>query len=308
MASIPAGQFFEPWEPEPIDSWPAFQESINALTDRYSHNRLVWRGARDADWGVQSSLYRSLGNVLGHQPDEDEMVAAEKQILKRARTDWRFDGMPALELFALLQHFGGPTRLLDVSENPLVALWFATEAPTANESDLEADGRLLAFVAPREKDIQLNRNWHGRDPLWHDLRNDQRRASEKWGTGLGRRYWRPPTYHSRIASQSAGFLLDGVPVEAARSDFAIHAPEERTRWTAMDLREFSSIPLRLTKARAGQLSAEASPVFTFRVVQEAKAEIRNQLESRFALSASTVYADMFGFGQYLAHRPEELLG
>lgn len=189
-----------------------------------------------------------------------------------------------------------------------MALWFATEAPTANESDTEADGRLLAFVAPREKDIRLNSYWHGRDPRWHELSSDPQRASHKWGTGLGRRYWRPPTYHSRIASQSAGFLLDGVPVEAARSDFAIHAPEERTRWTATDLREFSSIPLRLTKARDGKLPAEASPVFTFRVLQEAKAEIRSQLESRFALSASTVYADMFGFSQYLAHRPEELLG
>ena len=55
--------------------------------------------------------------MRGNQPfpTEEQLIAAEQEILKAARTDWRFDGMPALETFARLQHEGGLTRLLDVS-------------------------------------------------------------------------------------------------------------------------------------------------------------------------------------------------
>jgi hypothetical protein len=44
-----------------------------------------------------------------------------------------------LQLLAALQHAGVPTRLLDVTANPLTALWFASA------SHPNADGLLLAF-------------------------------------------------------------------------------------------------------------------------------------------------------------------
>ncbi|WP_166869336.1 FRG domain-containing protein [Salinibacterium sp. ZJ70] len=299
-----ATRFFEPWEQASIANWQDFQAEVNELTARYEGHRLVWRGVRDASWGVHSSLSRALRQVYGRYPTENEMVAAEKESLRLAREDWRFDGVPALELLAQLQHFGGPTRLLDVSENPLIALWFATEEPRKDEA--ENDGRVLAFVAPTTRDIHLNDRWNGRNARWHSLTTDFARVEKRWGTGLGRSYWRPPTYHGRIGSQSAGFLLDGVPLEGARGGLGQRSPEIEEAWTAAEMREFASIPMKLTHIRRGNLAADSAPVFTYRLKAGAKPDIRHQLQVRYSLRASSIYSDMFGLAAHLASRPELL--
>src|SRR5690554_5375655 len=112
MAADTPGLRFREWEPEPISTWSEFQVAVNSLTSSYADHRLVWRGVRNADWGLYSSLYRALSETLGRPPTEDDMVRAEKSLLTIARDDWRFDGTSALELLAQVQHFGGPTRLI----------------------------------------------------------------------------------------------------------------------------------------------------------------------------------------------------
>lgn len=51
-------------------------------------------------------------------PDGDQMVPAERELLRIARNSWRFDNLLALETYARVQHFDGPTRSIDVTKNP----------------------------------------------------------------------------------------------------------------------------------------------------------------------------------------------
>jgi hypothetical protein len=129
-------------EPPPFDSWLAHGWGIevqtpNQLLGLISHIALLakdrtyaWRGQNDADYKFSSSLYRRLAKD-GDQVTEAAVREKELEILEEARR-WglgRDLGSSAtdLHLLAVLQHHGVPTRLIDVTSNPMTALWFATE-------------------------------------------------------------------------------------------------------------------------------------------------------------------------------------
>jgi len=294
-----ATALFARWELV-ITSWPEFQAAINDLTSMYATDSFVWRGQSDASWGLHSSLSRTLAGVIGRVPTEDQMVEAEKQLMRRARIDWRLDGTPALQLFAQMQHVGVPTRLLDVTFNPLIAAWFAVARDGKTD---DVDGRLLVF-SDKNTPVQLNSQWNANRPRWHFLRNDDERRYVGWGTGLGRKIWRPPALHGRIPAQNAAFLLDGVPVDVP-DGFAIGP--DGVHWPAEEMREYTSIPMRFAHPREGRLPSQNAPVFTYRITGRAKDEIRDQLERRFGYHFATVYADIEGLAEYAKRWPAKAL-
>ena len=86
-----------------------------------------FRGVRDADYDLQPTLYRRTDLTSFAQ-----FAGLEQKLL----TEFKHRSPPfvgkipvdALELLFLMQHYGIPTRLLDWTENPFVALFFALEA------------------------------------------------------------------------------------------------------------------------------------------------------------------------------------
>ncbi|WP_409046906.1 FRG domain-containing protein [Microbacterium sp. HA-8] len=299
MGEPDATDLFAPWEGW-IDSWETFQQEVNRLTSTYSNERFVWRGHANARWGLRSSLDRALTTQLDRPPTEDDLVAAEKRLLHLARIEWRLDGIPALQLFAQMQHVGVPTRLLDVTFNPLIAAWFAVARDPINDED---PARLLVFT-DSNRPLQLNTNWNSNTPRWHRLTDETSRRRVNWGTGLGRKIWRPPALHDRIPAQNAAFILDGAPIDALESGRT--RPDGRSIWAAAELRRFASVPMRLAHVGEDRLPKKA-PVFTYRISPGAKSEIREQLEERFGYRFATVYADIEGMAEYVKRWPEQLI-
>ncbi|MGN6272165.1 MAG: FRG domain-containing protein [Protaetiibacter sp.] len=310
--------YFGPSEIE-INSFDDLHNEITKLIGKTPSLPLVWRGVRRASWGLHSHLYRQLMRVNKvvppekkpkreqRYPDENQMVAAEREILRTARDDWRFDNMSALETFARIQHAGGPTRLIDVTLNPYVAAWFAVEA---NDDDNDHDARLFAIATrPVEKEgkppagdssIHLDAVGAGRDPFWHLLDTPAKRQQWDWGTGARRRLWVPPAYDPRISAQNAAFVLDGVPITSMKtaSYFTI---EHNIYWRRADLLAASSIYLKMHSPRRKPQynSRNFAPTFSFKIAADKKAEIREYLESRFGYRRSYIYPDMAALAEHL---------
>ena len=98
-----------------------------------------YRGQANKEWKIKCSLFR---NSLIEK--EEQLI---QEVLNRRPLDF-INCKNNLEKLVLMQHYGIPTRLLDITINPLVALYFSCEG------EEEEDGAVYIFE--ENNDIDLN--------------------------------------------------------------------------------------------------------------------------------------------------------
>ena len=95
--------------------------------------RPVYRGQADADWEPESGAVRRLRDAYGEDLPVDEIrnLVAEYHKEGLIVPMQVIDGanLSPLQRLSVLQHQGAATGLLDFTEYPLVALWFACSVP-----------------------------------------------------------------------------------------------------------------------------------------------------------------------------------
>ena len=99
---------------------------------------VIYRGIADSDY----NLLPGLARIRQQEPDTEALLINE--FLTR-RPD-AFSGLSEFDMLAKMQHYGLPTRLLDFSLNPLVALYFACESKNTKP------GRVLCHNAYLSKE------------------------------------------------------------------------------------------------------------------------------------------------------------
>ncbi|MDC9821993.1 FRG domain-containing protein [Pectobacterium polonicum] len=125
---------------EPIKSVAQFIDFVMTWNDKGS-TPVAFRGQKFSEWSVEPKIFR---DDVGLYEKEDDSI---REIISIHPSEFESDNS-MFDKLVRAQHFGLPTRLLDVTINPLVALWFATEEKT-NEN--ENDGAVFAFYVPESR-------------------------------------------------------------------------------------------------------------------------------------------------------------
>lgn len=126
----------------------SIQDLLEVLNDdNEDYNGSIWyRGQADKNWSLMPGYVR-----LKNPPSESTLLKRFKQsaaMLIQNTPNQSFDWL------FLMQHYGVPTRLLDWSESPLVALYFAIENSSID------DGIDAALWSLRPSELNKNAGIH----------------------------------------------------------------------------------------------------------------------------------------------------
>lgn len=132
-----------------VSSFQEYVSIVSEIAEPYEGRqmigtKLLYRGQANKDWKLLPKVAR--GKQFESQV---ALFDYERNLIEEAKYRmpevFRSDMIP-VDLLALLQHYGIPTRLLDVSASPLVALFFACN----NDKTANTDGEVIVFKRDNE--------------------------------------------------------------------------------------------------------------------------------------------------------------
>lgn len=177
-------------------------------------NNFVFRGHSDASWKLESTLERMFGNTLC----ADKAKLFEKYSLDTFKSKYHIycgiEHVPKSKLawLSVMQHYGVPTRLIDFTTSPYVALYFALETydPLSNK---KLSIYCLNYSAIIDESIKSIKNI---DSHFNETRSSIQGKQDDMFDSIIDRYihdiaWviEPLELNARIDRQAGTFLISG---------------------------------------------------------------------------------------------------
>lgn len=174
----------------------------------WEQSHIYYRGQANAEWGLLPGLFRG-------DADNNGILLDEHKLLQRANLRfWNtLSQMPTyLERLVFLQHFGLPTRLLDVTFNPLVALYMACADDKWNDADGKVFFGYPSYDSEQPDIAELTAQFgfeiegDGQD---YNIRDFISKQGAKVGIDQFTRplFIFPPINNTRIESQDGAFIM-----------------------------------------------------------------------------------------------------
>ena len=193
-----------------INSWDKLEEILN--TKKY--RKWIFRGQSDASWDLISGYLRYARNIKTiTTPDQKRlgpMNMHEKNMFKKfqAHAHLYLTNLPpktdTIEWLALMQHHGTPTRMLDWSFSPYVALFFAVES---------ADKQFSLYCMKPDEFRSADEDYFGK--LGEDLDTLKKKVFiDKRGNKNFLYAYEPKFQHERLVSQQALFTISSSNYES----------------------------------------------------------------------------------------------
>ncbi|WP_133379190.1 FRG domain-containing protein [Klenkia marina] len=166
----------------------------------------VWRGCVSSRRPVRSSLLQSLVVEESEPLPDETLVRGQELALLRSARAWGPGAGPHpqasdLELLAHLQRHGVPTRLVEVTRNPLTALWFACA---------RGDDESGVLVALDVTDLPVHPTVDPQPHAGHEGRGWALRRALRRSAVLGQPFLVQPTDPDRRTAAQEGLYLTGV--------------------------------------------------------------------------------------------------
>jgi hypothetical protein len=129
-------------EPTQITSVSQFVDEVMDW-NREGQLPVAFRGQSYHGWRTLPKIFRPDVGLYEHEKN------AVRDLISVHPQEFR-DDETMFDRLVLMQHFELPTRLLDVTTNPLVALFFAT-SEHKDDSDEAQDGKVQALFIPKDR-------------------------------------------------------------------------------------------------------------------------------------------------------------
>lgn len=249
-------------------------ESVDDLIDSI-HNTVpkgIWafRGQVNHTWLMLPSLLR----MARYNAIVSQRALVNQFLLRKFEFPFLRNNDP-VDYLMLLQHFGVPTKLLDVTFDPFVGLFFACYDPSGNNANV--DGKLC--IIPVSQFDKLEINTPNQDVYNKPITEDGVR--ELWDRVSPEKhlFFEPMYKNARMRAQDGCFVLFSMRPEAEGDKF-------------VSLERF--LELKNQFLDTNELNKEKSGRHWYgykRIPASAKSHILNELNDRFGIGPNTLFPE-----------------